>query len=113
VRFSSESLPRQQDRSRIFRAAFVVAASMLLWIPIESLGAKAGVSYQVVWTRYGTHLMFMLLVFGPRHDRRLVVARRLRPMILRSLCMPGMPPNGSLVPISLGSSGFHPCWRLC
>ena len=119
MRLSSESLPIHLDRSRIFQAALLVAASMLLWIPIESLGANAGVSpYQVVWTRYGTHLMAMLLVFGPRHGRRLVVSRRLGPMILRSLCMLGMPicficsRSRCLCPIYSGSSGYHPCWRL-
>ena len=92
MRLSFDSRPNQLDHSRVFQVALLVAASMLLWIPIESLGARAGVSpYQVVWTRYGTHLIAMLLVFGPRHGRGLVVTRRLRPMILRSLCMLGMP----------------------
>jgi drug/metabolite transporter (DMT)-like permease len=59
---------------------------------IELLGAHAGVSaYQVVWSRYGFHLAFMLLVFGPRYGTALARSPRLGLQIGRSLLMLGMP----------------------
>jgi len=47
--------------------------------------------YQVVWVRYATHLLFMLVVFGPRHGRKLVSTRRPGLQILRATMMLIMP----------------------
>ena len=59
---------------------------------MEIVGPAAGVSaYQVVWTRYGVHLTFMLLLFGPRRGTELVRTRRLGSQIVASLLMLGMP----------------------
>lgn len=80
------------NSGRIIKAAALASGGMLLWTVIESIGPAAGVSaYQVVWTRYATHLLFMLAVFGPRYGRRLVATSRPVPLVLRSLCMLGMP----------------------
>lgn len=47
--------------------------------------------YQVVWTRYAVHLVFMLLVLGPVYKTRLVKTGRLKIQILRSMTMLAMP----------------------
>jgi drug/metabolite transporter (DMT)-like permease len=47
--------------------------------------------YQVVWVRYATHLLFMLVVFAPRLGRKLAATRRVGFQILRALMMLIMP----------------------
>lgn len=47
--------------------------------------------YQVVWVRYATHLLFMLVMFGPRLGIKLVVTRQLGVQSLRSVMMLIMP----------------------
>jgi hypothetical protein len=72
--------------------ALYIAIFTLCWAIIEMLGASAGVSaYQVVWTRYGVHLAFMALVFGPRYGTALVRTPKLGQQIFGSLLMLGMP----------------------
>jgi len=47
--------------------------------------------YQVVWVRYATHLLFMLLVFFPRNGIKLVFTPRLGLQLLRAVMMLIMP----------------------
>lgn len=47
--------------------------------------------YQVVWVRYATHLLFLLLVLAPRHGIKLVYTRRLGLQLLRAIMMLIMP----------------------
>jgi drug/metabolite transporter (DMT)-like permease len=66
----------------------------LLWTVVEAMGAHLSQQYsgyQVVWTRYVVHLVFMLLVFGWREPRALW--RTTRPVfpVMRSLLMFTMP----------------------
>jgi drug/metabolite transporter (DMT)-like permease len=71
----------------------LIAMFTLAWALVEIIGSQTGgvSAYQVVWTRYGVHLAFMALVFGPRHGRDLVRTRRLPSQIFASLLMLGMP----------------------
>ena len=47
--------------------------------------------YQVVWVRYATHLLFMLVIIAPRHARDLITTRHPGLQILRALMMLVMP----------------------
>ncbi|MGZ9165806.1 MAG: DMT family transporter [Anaerolineales bacterium] len=47
--------------------------------------------YQVVWVRYATHLLFMLVILAPRHARKLITTRHPGLQILRALMMLIMP----------------------
>lgn len=47
--------------------------------------------YQLVWGRYAVHLVFMLVVLGPRYRTTLVKTSNLKIQILRSLTMFAMP----------------------
>ncbi|MBL8163038.1 MAG: DMT family transporter [Anaerolineae bacterium] len=81
-------------RSRYFYALGLLLLSSLLWASVEVLGEllPPGTSpYQTVWMRYFTHLLFMLVVFGPRFRTRLVRTSRLKLQLFRSLLMLGMP----------------------
>lgn len=72
--------------------ALLVGVFGLCWALVELAGPASGVTApQVVWTRYGVHLTFMLLVFGPREQLRLVRSPRLGTQIVGSLLMFGMP----------------------
>lgn len=69
-----------------------IALSTLCWSIMELLGASARVSgYEVVWTRYATHLLWMLVLFGPRYGTKLIRSPFPRRQIGRSLLMLGMP----------------------
>lgn len=72
--------------------AILVATFTLCWASVELVASAAGVSsYEVVWTRYGVHLAFMLLAFGPRKGAALVRTTRPASQIAASLLMLGMP----------------------
>src|SRR5512147_450936 len=47
--------------------------------------------YQIVWFRYATHLLFMVLVFLPRQGIKLIKTRRLGLQLSRSVMMLIMP----------------------
>src|SRR5689334_1497435 len=47
--------------------------------------------YQVVWSRYAVHILFMLAVFGPRFKTRLFKTSSIKLQIIRSLTMFAMP----------------------
>jgi drug/metabolite transporter (DMT)-like permease len=46
---------------------------------------------QTVWVRYATHIIFMLLVFGPRQRLGLVRTKRLKLQLTRPITMIAMP----------------------
>jgi drug/metabolite transporter (DMT)-like permease len=74
------------------KALGLIAASMLCWAIMEVFGASADVSgYQVVWTRYGTHLLWMIVLFAPRHGTKLVRSSHSGWHVFHSLLMLGMP----------------------
>lgn len=47
--------------------------------------------YQIVWTRYVVHILFMVIVLGPRYKTTLVRSGSLKLQIVRSLTMLMMP----------------------
>ncbi|HET9914976.1 MAG TPA: EamA family transporter, partial [Anaerolineales bacterium] len=47
--------------------------------------------YQIVWFRYATHLLFMLLVFSPRQGIKLIKTKQLGLQLSRSVMMLIMP----------------------
>ena len=66
----------------------------LCFAAVEFLGGllvRAITPYQLIWGRYSVHLLFMLVVFGPRYKTRLVKTPHLKLQILRSLTMVAMP----------------------
>jgi len=65
-----------------------------IWALMEVVTQLAAVEYslyQVVWVRYLTHILFMVIVFAPRHGRALFATRRLGLQLLRALMMLVMP----------------------
>ncbi len=75
------------------RAALaVVAGYTLLWAGIEVLAFSAGVGVeQLVWTRYGIHLLVMVSILGPLRGTALVRTTRPGLHVIRSLTMLAMP----------------------
>src|SRR5215204_7170620 len=47
--------------------------------------------YQVIWVRYVAHLLFMLVVFAPRHGKKLISTHRVGLQIVRAVMMLIMP----------------------
>jgi drug/metabolite transporter (DMT)-like permease len=47
--------------------------------------------YQIVWVRYATHLLFMLVMFAPRHGIELISTQRVGLQFLRAIMMLIMP----------------------
>jgi drug/metabolite transporter (DMT)-like permease len=67
---------------------------MLLWPVVEALAGflTRGYSpFEVVWVRYGTHLLLMLVLWTPGGPARLIRTRRPGLQMLRGLTMLGMP----------------------
>ncbi len=65
-----------------------------LWALMEIVTAYAAMNYslyQVVWVRYATHLLFMLVVFTPRYGRKLFSTQKLGIQLVRALMMLVMP----------------------
>ena len=78
--------------ARPLAAVLVVAAYALLWAVVEVLAFSTRVGIeQLVWTRYGVHLLFMAAVLGPRRGASLVRTQRPALQVLRSLTMLAMP----------------------
>lgn len=76
------------------RAIIYMTLSAFCFSTVELLGAYfvRGITlYQVVWGRYAVHLLFMLVVLGPRYKGTLVRSSRLPLQIIRSLTMVAMP----------------------
>jgi len=67
--------------------------AMGLWVVLEAVGGQIPGEYspyQVVWARYGIHIVLLALLLG-RRWRRMVKTRRPGFQTLRSLLMVGMP----------------------
>jgi len=68
--------------------------AMLLWPIVEWLAltlSKPYSPFEVVWVRYGVHLMLMLALWTPGGPARLVRTRRPGLHVIRALTMLGMP----------------------
>lgn len=82
-----------EKRQRLL-AASLVGLVALLWTIAEILPTllTPGHSlFQVVWVRYGTHILIMLLALAPRHGMALLSTRRPALQIGRGLLMITMP----------------------
>lgn len=83
------------DKEKVWvRAILFMCLSALCFAAIELIGQHMvrGVSaYEVIWSRYGVHLLFMGLILGPRYKTRLIWTNHLKLQIARALCMLGMP----------------------
>jgi drug/metabolite transporter (DMT)-like permease len=67
---------------------------MLLWPIVERLAHALSQPYspfQIVWVRYGVHLVLMLALWTPGGAARLVRTRRPGLQVIRALTMLGMP----------------------
>lgn len=79
------------DRGRLLGLA-IVALYAALWAAIEVLAFSADVGIeQLVWTRYGLHLLVMAAALGPRRGIALVRTARPGLHVIRSLTMLVMP----------------------
>jgi drug/metabolite transporter (DMT)-like permease len=77
-----------------FRAILCMIISAFCFSILEAVGQHftAGItSYQVIWGRYAVHILFMVVVLGPRYKTKLVKTDRLGLQILRSMTMIAMP----------------------
>lgn len=97
-------------------AVFVVGWSVAEWLP--TLLTPGYSLFQVVWVRYATHLLLLLIILGPRHGRALWATRSPRLQIGRGLLMLVMPASFilSLSRVQVGEvlAGFwlSPLWML-
>jgi drug/metabolite transporter (DMT)-like permease len=83
---------RRAATLQLFRAPLLASLFALVWAVMERIGAGIRASpYQVVWTRYGTQLALVLLIFGGRHRGRLVKTAKPGLQVAASLHMLGMP----------------------
>ena len=65
-----------------------------LWAIAEGIFQIVGGRYsifEIIWIRYGTHLLLMILVFGKKHKNNLWKTRRLSLQLARGTMMIGMP----------------------
>jgi drug/metabolite transporter (DMT)-like permease len=79
--------------------ALSMALVSLTWAVMELVVqhiARDYSPYQIVWARYGIHLLLMVLVFGPLHGARLVHTKRLGLQISRAAMMLIMPVSFTL-----------------
>lgn len=82
------------EQPRYFFAVLMIVASSCLWALIEALGLyfmSDHSPYQTIWVRYGAHLLFMVVAFGPRHKFELIRTSRFKLQMFRSFLMIGMP----------------------
>jgi drug/metabolite transporter (DMT)-like permease len=76
------------------RAIFYMLLSAFCFALVELVGVRflEGITlYQLVWGRYAVHIVFMIVVLGPRYKTTLVKTSNLKIQILRSLTMFMMP----------------------
>ncbi len=81
-------------RDSALQAIFYMILSAICFSVVELTGrqlVRDVSTYQLVWIRYAVHLLFMVVVLGPRYKTRLVRTSRLPLQITRSLTMLGMP----------------------
>lgn len=85
---------RHDDKIHYVRGVLLIIASSFLWALVETLGyfiPGTNSPYQTILVRYGAHLLFMVVVLGPRYKGGLVRTNRLPLQIFRSMLMVGMP----------------------
>jgi drug/metabolite transporter (DMT)-like permease len=90
---TATAIPTTQPSTQLYGVMWV-CLFVLLWTAVETIGGlipSPYSPYQTVWMRYGTHLLFMLIAFGPRHKTNLVYTHRPGMQLFRSLMMFGMP----------------------
>jgi drug/metabolite transporter (DMT)-like permease len=71
-----------------------ILQSALFWAAMELTGRFVPHYFktlQVVWVRYGSHLVFMLAAFGPRYRAELIRTYALKLQLFRPAFMIGMP----------------------
>jgi hypothetical protein len=74
------------------RPALGVGAFTLIWALMEIIAPLTGVSpYEIVWTRYGIHLLVMAMIVGRRQGLSFVRTKQPAREIFASLLMLGMP----------------------
>jgi len=74
-------------------AQIYMGLAMVMWAIIENIPhyfSQHYTSFEIVWTRYSVHLLFMVLILGPRVKLRLVRTPRLGLQLLRGMLMMGM-----------------------
>jgi drug/metabolite transporter (DMT)-like permease len=72
------------------RGMALMSLSLLLFACLDATTQHLLQTYSiplVIWARYTTHCLLMLLILGPAMGRRLLAARRPGLMLLRSLCL--------------------------
>lgn len=75
-------------------AMVAMVLTAFFWAAIEILGGLIPKGYspvQTVWSRYLVHILFMLVVFGPRRRTALVRTTCIGMQVSRALLMLGMP----------------------
>ena len=85
----------------------LMALFVALWAAVEELAAGAlqrYSPYQVVWTRYVVHVLFMVAVWGWREPASLWKTGRPVFQVLRSMLMLGMPASW-IIAMQLGVGG--------
>ncbi len=91
---------RQQQETQVISSPVVIRAALFMILSafcfsvVELTGEHlvTGISpFQLVWMRYAVHLLFMMVVLGPRYKTTLVRTPHLPLQIVRSLTMLAMP----------------------
>lgn len=79
-------------RLLVDRPALGVGAFTLAWALMEIIAPVTGLSpYEIVWTRYGVHLLVLMLIVGRRPKASVVRTKQPVLEIVASLSMLGMP----------------------
>lgn len=80
----------RDHRADTVRGIALMCLAVLLFILLE-MSAKAATHYvpvaEVVWARYTVHLLFMIIVVGPKYRLKLVRTRHLKIQMLRSVLL--------------------------
>jgi len=85
--------PALHDHRTQLASLLYMALAMGIWAIIENIPrffSQHYTTFEIVWLRYSVHLLFMLIVFGPRVKLRLVRTRRLGLQLVRGMLMMGM-----------------------
>jgi drug/metabolite transporter (DMT)-like permease len=88
------SLPTTATLQHKLQGIGFVLQSALFWAAMELAGRFVPHNFkalQVVWVRYGSHLVFMLTAFGPRYRAELIRTHALKLQLIRPVFMIGMP----------------------
>ena len=89
---ASKLIKRDATRTSIL----LICMLGFLWAITEIIAQYTAVKYdyslyEVIWVRYVTHLLFMIVVFGPRYGRKIVTTNHLGLQMLRASMMLIMP----------------------